>query len=232
MVAIFVSFFVRGYRATVNAKFISLQTNAGDCVPVTMPATGTFVGTIDGYWEGNPNFLPQRGIFSLDLVEFKTTNEEFRNIMQNIGVKLADAIRNISTRDAGLNLILWMQWQSIEYKNYYLFQLTPSPLSVLDREHLFFSIGSINGTCGVQPLRTYIDSSKFHIITEYYVSEYESDAACMNGVSPQDLSHTKYFEQMFSIFFDINSLMLCIGVLLNFLFTVYISKFLMILFLF
>ena len=94
-VGMFCYFFYINYEASISQAFISLTSSAGDCSPVPIAVTGTYLGDVNGNCNGDVGYTDALAIYSLSFSNFQISNNQqytqmmstFYNSLEYIGNK-------------------------------------------------------------------------------------------------------------------------------------------------
>ncbi len=84
MGVMFFYFIVSGTKANLKSKFISLDPNSGNCIPVMkeISAQAPFYATAEGYWLGESEFDFNRVQYYLTLNKFAATEEIYSEMVR------------------------------------------------------------------------------------------------------------------------------------------------------
>jgi hypothetical protein len=206
----FFYFIITGYNRQMSVHFISLSSSDGDCKPVKTLNTGSYLASSNGYWTGNDGYSSSRALYSLQLLNFKKTDEEYHEIMSSIRAELNDLGQSALTSDAGINIMRWMSWEI--YSTNYIFQFTGEPTIIFDRKYMEQGLSSINGKCSLQTQNDF-DPANHKIIAEYSYEEFTNEENCSKAATPSTLGYNKFYNQdNFKLEYDLYSIITCVAV--------------------
>ena len=108
LIAAFATLLVSQYQNNINAVFLSLDSNAGKCEPVSRPVDGTYLADTNGNWEGSINFDYARAIYAVTFNNVNGSPEDIKELL----VSGFEAFRGIGktaqNQTLAKNMIFWM----------------------------------------------------------------------------------------------------------------------------
>lgn len=212
-IALFIGFLVSGYQSNVNTPFLALPLAASGsiCSEVPVSVTGTFMATLDGHWEGSPDFNYRQAAFRFSAKSFMSSSEDY----EKNGAQLFSYILSVSGAASGenvaYNLVMWMTVY-VAFGKASRFSLMGSPNVVFNREHTTGMIANGAGICDVPSVTKFdVTTSKFTMTLD--VQAYNKSAQCqslfplaLTGYEPlADVNDVK-------ILFDVRSMIMAVGI--------------------
>ena len=87
---------------------MALYHKAGACDPVAKSWTiPTIVADYDGYWDGQLNYNPNRGMYIFSFSNFYATPPEYDAFMHKIEASLRKLAQSATNQDLAMNLLFW-----------------------------------------------------------------------------------------------------------------------------
>ena len=108
MIAFFIFFVYQSYDSDQSTKYISLDPTSGQCTAVPTEVNGVFLGTNYGFWTGNSNFRYDKAIYSLTLINFKGTINQYQDMMAYFNTQLQYYGEISNSQNLGLNMLIYL----------------------------------------------------------------------------------------------------------------------------
>ena len=147
-VFVYAWFIATTYISESNVTFISLDETAGVCAAVPVAITNTYTMDVNGYWNGNINYNPTLGMYSINFNNFLHSADEYALFMQNAKYNFETYIAaKAPSQDLATNLLYWMTYSYFVDDGLYSHRWKTSgdPKVVLDRTSYLGSLGNQKG---------------------------------------------------------------------------------------
>ena len=208
LLGVFLYFFISGYQANREERFLSLHSSAGDCKVVLSPVTGEYILDSNGYWQGQVGFEYALGIYSFNFYNFLGSAEDFGQLLLGAYAEILEVSAGSFNNSLALNLMYWMvysistSWDgSIQQ-----LQFTGSPSMIFDRRYIASSMSNEFGVCDIRS-STSFDKKNALLTVEYNVIDFVSSDACRNITIPSHLGYVPQFDgETFRIEVDVHAL--------------------------
>ena len=79
---------VTNFQTALKERYMSFQSDSGNCETVSKPLTGTFKMDYYGNWEGSVLFQPNQALYEIEFNRLSVDDETFRSIMQDINTRI------------------------------------------------------------------------------------------------------------------------------------------------
>lgn len=111
-ISVVLAFSLLLWQAATTSRYqrvLSLDQNVAgsSCEEVPLPITGTFEGSIDGYWQTHPAFQANRSAFVLELAGAELTLSQYENTMHIFADKLKELNSKFQYTNVLLNNLAW-----------------------------------------------------------------------------------------------------------------------------
>lgn len=187
MAGTFITLFIYGYQATVGTKYLAPlyggeASNYCDMVPTS--TTGDFYISMDGFFEGSPNFEYSEAAFRLTVKNYLLSYNHYREGIELIKEKLIYFGNIAEQKDLGENLILW---STLVFVNQTFFSqrwaTVGDPVTILSRDHTTAMISNAEGDCTAKS-NTFFDHSTGSLGVTYNIHDFMANPTCNNTINP------------------------------------------------
>jgi hypothetical protein len=186
---VFVALFISGYNTNLNQVFLSPLINSytpsSYCETISVANTGTFLGTQDGYWEGQAGFSYSNAAYKVSVTGFTVSYDTYKKNMTGIYNDLVGIGKLATTQDLGVNILYWLAYTvSPTVENLaQSFSLVGQPEVVFNREEIVGTISSYKGPCNASSYSGF-DGSTGKLITRFSHDSFMQYEACRVTVAP------------------------------------------------
>jgi len=212
-IAIFISFIYANYIRMMNSTFISMDFTAGRCQSVLKAITGTYIGSMDGYWDGSSKYKLSNSIYKFEFSNLAQSSGDFQALMN----EYSDDISNIGSiaknQTLPENLLYWATYKkSISVDgNDQVLTFTGSPAAIFNTDKFLIALGSSDyRNCSIaastywQPThRYYTYNAKVEM--QWAVSDYK-ETTCYHISTPEQFNYdSDYDGDKLTLQLDFNS---------------------------
>lgn len=219
MIAIFIYFVDTSYRSSVKQAFIALDPSSGDCSPVPISITQTFLADNTGDWIGTPDFDFSDGLYSISLSNFQGSYAQYAQMMETFRSSLQEIGQRALQHSVAYNLLMWssyIRYYSTEYPlstnltsvglgQLQYIQMTGNPSVIFGTNQHQGVFSSQYGICDLLGYTSY-DLANSAIITELNYSVFIQHRECTEVVLPQMLGYSSAIDNnVFTVGIDVRS---------------------------
>lgn len=226
MFAYFAYFTYTSYEGAISQAYISLQDTNGQCNPVEITVTGTYLADKQGNWIGSPAFSYSDAQYSLTLSNFEGTNEQYTTMMNffhyvltNLGndalhdnlpynlARWSSFVRYYSDEDPGLTNFTTIGYGQLQYM-----QLTGNPQDIFNLEFQQLVMGSQDGYCPVTGFTEY-DYANGEVFSSVNYTQFMSNLVCYSTAIPNSLGYSVVLDaNIFQIRMEVRAFMTAFAV--------------------
>ena len=171
---------VNNYQTALKERYMSFQSDSGNCETVSKPLSGTFKMDYYGNWEGSAHFQHNQALYEIEFNRLLVDDTTFRGIMADINLFVIQPFVQYATWLPLYYILLYHMGheRSIEINgNRHSFRFNGYPRRVYDAETFFGGIATstVQG-CNFQGASsTYIDAGfDYQSATLYLHYDYQS----------------------------------------------------------
>jgi hypothetical protein len=208
---VFLYFLIREYEKGINTKFMSLDSNSGNCKEVELTVSATSIyADYNGHWRDSSLFRPELAMYSINVQNFKRSTGKYRLLMGEIEAELKLRAATALVSDPARNLLVWMSWHKKAPD--YFFQMTGDPRVVFGREHQAQGLASAAGVCDVHGLHGF-DFGSGHLYSTYPINAFMASSVCTSTWSPSAQGYIPQLDGPITrVEFDVTSIITAIAV--------------------
>ena len=192
---------VTNFQTSLKERYMSFQSDSGNCETVSKPLTGTFKMDYYGNWEGSTLFQPNQALYEIEFNRLSVDDETFRSIIQDINTHIIQPFVEYAHWLPLYYILLYHMGNehSIDVNgNKHSFRFNGYPKRVYDAETFFGGVASteVSG-CNFQgEPSAYLDagfdyqSGTLHLHYDY--QSYVNSSQCMGALNTSQIIMALY----------------------------------------
>jgi hypothetical protein len=195
LIAAFATLLVSQYQNNINAVFLSLESSAGKCEPVSRPVDGTYLADTNGYWEGSIDFDYARAIYAVTFSNVNASPESIEELLKT-GFDAFRGIGNVAKNQTlAKNMIFWMIYTiTAEFGGgFQVMTMAGSPQTLFARRYAKAGLSNEFSMCDVNPFVSY-DQANGLLTIRYSYDKYSNSTACSSIALAVHLGYVPYID--------------------------------------